>query len=151
MSLNRFLLPFIFLSLSAFGLAAQEGLSINELFNGRYHSNPNATETIISGNNIHPNLRLTKYHSLTLTDLPEETGELERRVIHDGAKATSRESTYKGGHLYYGFYVLPASNGKSRYLFYLNRHLKGGNKAAIIYLEGNATPDEIKKMLQRKD
>lgn len=133
--------------MSALGVSAQKGLNINELFDGRYRDNKAATETIIKGETLRK-YSLDTYHALTLTAMPEAAQEIERLVTKDGAGALSREVSYRQGHLYFGFYRLPNSNDNRRYLFYLNQNLNKGNKIILIYLDGLADTETVKKMLK---
>lgn len=126
---------------------AQKGLNINNLFDGRYRDNDHVTETVIQGGNL-DEYDLDLYHSLTLTDSPEEAASIEALVSHDGASAVEREVSYRDGGLYYAFYEFKPSVLKRRYLFFLNQHRNKGNKIIVIYLEGMASRDKIKQMLK---
>lgn len=143
------LLLLIAISISvAVGAMSQTGLSVNELFDGRYRNNPSATETVMNGGSL-TKYDLTLYHSLTFTGDSSQATAIERLVAHDGAAAREKEVTYRHGQLYYGFYVLPRVNGKHRYLFYLNQYAAGvGDKIILIYIEGNAGKEAIKKLLK---
>ena len=74
--------------------------------------------------------------------------QIERSVKQDGAHAISREVQFKDKRLYYGFYELPDRDGSNRYLFYLNQLAAGGNKVIVIYMEGSASLEQVKKMLK---
>ncbi|MDE6198773.1 MAG: hypothetical protein K2L55_03630 [Muribaculaceae bacterium] len=126
---------------------AQDRLHVGAVFDGRYHDEPRASETQISGGKLERYL-LTLYRSLTLTDMPEAASEIEPLVTRDAAKAIDREVAYRDGGLYYGFYQLKPQGQKQRYLFYLNQNRNGGNKIILIYLEGNASREKIKEMLK---
>ncbi|OKY86333.1 MAG: hypothetical protein BHV69_02640 [Bacteroidales bacterium 52_46] len=126
---------------------AQDRLNIGALFDGRYHDEPRASETQISGDKLE-RYALSLYRSLTLTDYPEAAADIEPLVTRDAAKAVDREVSYRDGGLYYGFYQLKPSGVKQRYLFYLNQNRNGGNKIILIYLEGMASRDKIKEMLK---
>lgn len=126
---------------------AQNRLNIGALFDGRYHDEPRASETQISGDKL-ARYALSLYRSLTLTDMPEAAEVIEPLVIKDGARAQDREVSYRDGGLYYGFYQLTPHNGTQRYLFYLNQNRSKGNKIILIYLEGSASRDKIKQMLK---
>lgn len=126
---------------------AQNRLNIGALFDGRYHDEPRASETQISGDKL-SRYSLSLYRSLTLTDMPEAAEVIEPLVIKDGLHAQDREVSYRDGGLYYGFYQLTPRNGTQRYLFYLNQNRNKGNKIILIYLEGSASRDKIKQMLK---
>lgn len=127
---------------------AQEDFSINRLFDGRYRNNPSATETVMKGGAL-KEYDVSLYHSITLNGIPSETREIERLVTRDGASAVEKEVSYRKGALYYGFYEFPMLHGKHRYIFYLNQYASGsGDKVILIYLEGAAQRDKIKKLLK---
>lgn len=128
---------------------AQDGLNINRLFDGRFRKNPDATETIIKGGSSLASQGLSRYHSLTLKGAAASSAaEAEALVLKDAARAISKEASYIDGHLYYGFFVLKP-DFENRYIFYLNQHLKGGNRLILIYLQGDATPAKIKSILKK--
>ena len=122
----RQILTALVLLATAAAANAQEGLSVADVFGGRYHDragvrdNPDAADIAL----------------------------VERAVKQDGARATDREVQLRGGRLYYGFYALPRHNSKNRYLLYLNQLAAGGDKLLVIYLEGYATAEQVKKMLK---
>lgn len=128
-------------------MLAQDKLNVGELFDGRYHDEPRASETQITGDRL-AKYSLTLYRSLTLTDMPEAAAIIAPLVIRDAAKAVDREVSYRDGGLYYGFYQLQPRHSVERYLFYLNQNLNKGNKIILIYLEGSASREKIKAMLK---
>lgn len=134
---------------------AQSGLNINALFDGRYLDCPQATETIVKGQQL-AGTGLSLYHSLTLVDMPDEARSVEALVTRDGAKAFDREVSYRNGGLYYGFYQLSDPStmhlpglSTNRYILFLNMHRAKGNKIIVIYLEGEASHDEVKQILKQ--
>lgn len=126
---------------------AQDRLNIGALFDGRYHDEPRASETLIEGDKLNK-YSLSLYRSLTLTDMPEAAADIVPLVTKDAAKAVDREVSYRDGGLYYGFYQLKPRRANNCYLFYLNQYKNGGNKIILIYLEGTASRDKIKEMLK---
>ncbi len=147
--MRRVVLIFMSVLVMTVGLMAQSpfrsGLNISAVFDGRYHDNPKVTETIIKGDALQK-YKLTIYRGLTFDGMAEAAETLEPLLAKDGTSALEREVSYKGGHLYYAFYQMP-SMVDNIYLFYLNRHLAGGDKITLIYMRGDATIDDIKKML----
>lgn len=127
---------------------AQSGLNINKIFTDHYRDMKGATETMVVKDQLR-NMNLSLYHSITFKDHPELGGTIERLVAADGAKAASKEVRYKNGHLYYGFYSLGATaGGLNRYIIYLNGHLNGDNRIMLLFLEGKAKSEQVKKMLK---
>ncbi|MDE7407196.1 MAG: hypothetical protein K2M76_02145 [Muribaculaceae bacterium] len=129
-------------------LTAVAQLHVASVLNGKYRDNPNAQETILKGE-VLQDYKLKYYDGLTLTDMPEAAVQIEPLVTRDGASALHREVSYKGGTLYYAYYMLQRGCDVNRYLFYLNRYPVGGNQIVLIYMEGEAGYDRIKKMLKR--
>ena len=125
--------------------AAQTGLNIDSAFDGRFRSSPAAVETEISGSPL-KNSALDIYRSITLTD-PALTGDIEAMVLKDGADAETRQVRYIEGRLYYAYYIFKPVVHYRRYLLVLNSFLKGGKKMTLIYMAGEATPEQIKKLI----
>ncbi len=141
----KHILLIIMLSLSFGHASAQTGLNIDNAFDGRFRSSPDAVETEISGSPL-KNSALEVYRSITLTD-PALTGEIEELVIKDGADAETRQVRYIEGRLYYAYYIFKPVDNYRRYLFFINSFLKGGKKMTLIYMAGEATPEQIKKLI----
>ncbi|MDE6486920.1 MAG: hypothetical protein K2L76_05390 [Muribaculaceae bacterium] len=144
----RQMLTALVLLATAAAATAQEGLSVAGVFGGRFNGRSGVRETTISGGSLAPH-RLDLYRSLSF-DSPgaDDVALVERAVKQDGASATDREVQLRAGRLYYGFYTLPRRNSKNRYLLYLNQLAAGGDKLLVIYLEGHASAEQVKKMLK---
>lgn len=128
--------------------SAQTDLAIIQVMESSFKDDPSATRTLIKGGRLEK-YDLSLYHGVTIENREAVVAEIEPIVLKDATKAVSREVNYRNGHLYYGFFRFKRrKSGTNRYLFYLNDYLKGGNKLILIYMEGFATPDEIKKMLK---
>lgn len=144
----RLCLLILAMALSA-GASAQTGLSIAKLFDGSYRDKENVVETVITGSAL-DSYKLDKYRSITVTGCPDEADIFEPLVRDDARRAVSREVINKSGRLYYGFYQLKStSTGRNRYLLYLNQFPAGGKKIILLYLEGSATADRVRKMLKQ--
>lgn len=129
-------------------MAAQQGLKIAEILDGRYHDNPNAIETVITNNKHLREYKLKVYHGLTITGDQNAAETIGKAVAADGKAAEDREIVYKNGQPYYCFYVMPQKNGRNRYIFFLNQYAAGGNKTMLIYLEGKADRETVKKLFK---
>lgn len=130
---------------------AQSGLHINSLFDGRFKKDPYATELIVTGSSARE-INLRVYHSLKVTQKAQQNL-IESLVVKDGVNAIDKEVEYRSGQLYYGFYALPATkSGNNRYIFFLNQNLAHNapkNMVTLIYMEGKATPEQIKKLIRK--
>jgi len=127
---------------------AQTSLNILEIFGDKYRKSDNATETIVSGEAL-KGTDLKLYRSLVLTDMADAAPEISKAVTKDGVKAVSREVKYVDGQLYYAQFMLTPSGGDNRYIFYVNHHLKGGNKIMLVYMRGPATLQKIKQLIRQ--
>ena len=129
---------------------AQVGLNINRLFDGRYKKAAGATEIIVTGVQARE-IGLTVYHSLSLTD-KNQAELVEGLVVKDGVQAVDKEVEYRNGQLYYGFYTMKKGKRDNRYIFYLNQNLarkSPKNIVTLIYMEGLASPEEVKKLIRK--
>lgn len=143
-----FLLLFIILAIGFTEASAQSGLNIEPLFTSDFTRDARCKSTLIRGDRVAPfSLRL--YRSLSLTGMPGAAPQIEAKVRKDGARATDKEVSYKAGRLAYGFYTLPPAGGMNRYIFYLNSGADSRNKIVLLYMEGEATASEIRKMLKK--
>ncbi len=136
--------------LTSIAAMAQNGLNINRLFDGRYKKAAGATEIIVTGAQARE-IGLTVYHSLSVTD-KSQAEFVEKLVVKDGAQAVDKEVEYRNGQLYYGFYTMKKNKRDNRYIFYLNQNLarkSPQNIVTLIYMEGLANQDEIKKLIRK--
>ncbi len=141
--MNRIILILTFLSVALTALA-KDPAGVRALFDGRYNRNPSATVTIMKGGLSAYNLDL--YQSIALTDANDkDVADIEKAVLYESRNLDGREMVYSGGRLYYAFLDISAKD-KRKYVFYLNKTLKGGNKVILLYIEGSALPDHVKSI-----
>ena len=129
---------------------AQKGLNIDHLFDGRFKKAAGATEIIVTGSQARE-IGLSIYHSVSVTD-KTQAEIIENLVVKDGAQAIDKEVEYRNGQLYYGFYTMPKFQRNNRYIFFLNQNLarkSPKNAVTLIYMEGSASADKIKKLIRK--
>lgn len=150
MTMARKLMIICILMLVAMKGWAQEELRINDLFDGSYKRNKNAIEVVIKGDQL-KRYRLKVFRSLTIKNSPKDFERMERLVVADEKNAVSKETGRIGEKLYYGFYCFPAHMGNLRYVFYRNSSLREveSNEVTLVYIEGNVTMEELKKMFKK--
>ena len=129
---------------------AQTGLNIERLLSGHYRKYENVDEVIVKGCRLDA-YNLSLYHSLVVKNDEGLFRTMEQLVLADGKDAGDKEIANIGSRLYYAFYSLPPANGCRRYLFFKNSSLKKGgeNCATLIYMEGGASVEELKKMFKK--
>lgn len=108
-----------------------------------------AKEVYITGRKLR-SYNLTTYRSFSI-DINSKTKaagkEIEFAVRKDGHDAVDKEIVELAGRLYFAVYTLKQTDSKQkRYLFYKNNTLKNeGGNIVIIYMEGAATLEEIRR------
>lgn len=128
-------------------LAAQP-LSSMKYLDGYFYGDPGASETTVKGDAL-KKFALKEYRGLTLQYSKEAESLLETAVKSDAQIADDKEVSYRKGKLYYAFLTLPRKGRNNRYLFYLNQTLAKGNQLILIYMEGEASAQKIKKMIKK--
>ncbi len=148
--MKRIILTTVIAAMCAVTAMAQSGLKIATLLGGNLGKQAGYTEIVVTGSKA-AQVGLDVYHSLATT-VAANVPAMERAVTSDGSKAVSKEVEYRGGHLYYGYYVLPRKNGTGRFIFFLNQSLAHSNpqqNATLIYMEGNVSSAQIKRLIKK--
>ena len=124
---------------------SQTQADIDRLFASHADKGGNAKEIIISGDAL-KGTDIKTYHSLVITDSPNEAEALAAEINKCAANATGRAVERIGGQIYFAKYTLPSvsEDQYNRYLLFLNTHLKGGNTVKVIYLTKKGELDNIK-------
>lgn len=134
---------------SAMTMAAQKGLNVAKVFDGRYAKLPDAVVTYVVGDAVEK-YDLDLYRSLAVTCDSTTTAEIVQLVLKDGITATKKETVYRGGQLRYGSFTLPKRNHRNRYLFFVNKDANSGkntSRIVVVYMAGYASHDTIKKLI----
>ncbi len=129
--------------------ANAEKLNVSPFFKEDFAKNPAVTMVSFSGEQTDWK-GLTAYKSVSVTGNEEMADAIARGVRKDGAKAEFKETSFKDGKLYFGFYSLGGEGRHRKYLFYLDLRPKGKNKTMLIYIEGDWSPEQVKTMITQK-
>ncbi len=124
-------------------------LNVSPFFKEDFAKNPAVTMVSFSGEQTDWK-GLTTYKSVSVTGNAEMADEIARGVKKDGAKAEFKETSFKDGKLYFGFYGLGGEGRHRKYLFYLDLRPKGKEKTTLVYIEGNWSPEQVKTMITKK-
>ena len=150
--MKRIFITMLVLTAIVLTASAQKGLQINSIFGGTYGSDPNVTETMMSGEH-----RYLTSNGLTVMATfkgPASTYAkiVEPLVLADGAHATGRNVRYKNGKLCFAYFVLPSvtSGGKkiNRYLYYLDNAANKGSNVMVLYFEGEIPQNLAATLIQ---
>lgn len=129
-------------------LAQSTSLNVSQAF-ARFGKARDCTEILVTGKKA-GSIGLDRYHSLEVPAANAAT--ISAMVTKDGATAVDRETEYRSGQLYFGFYKLQRSGRVNRYVFYLNQSLARTHKAdrvTLIYMEGSATKEQVRKLISQ--
>ena len=67
------------------------------------------------------------------------------RLAIDARKASNKEMRAKGGQLVFAFLAFKKEGGEYAYIFFRQSHQKAKGVAAVVYMEGKMTPNEVKR------
>lgn len=149
-NLYRWIALFVILVFSlASSVASEENLSVSSFFKEEFAKNPAVTMVSFSGKQTDWK-GLAVYKSVSVTGDNDKADAIARGVKKDGAKADFKETSYRDGKLYFGFYGLGGEGRHRKYLFYLDMRPKGKDKTTLVYIEGDWSADEVKEMITRK-
>ncbi len=133
----------------ASSIAMGENLNISPFFKEDFAKNQAVTMVSFSGKQTDWK-GLTVYKSVSVSGDNEKADAIVRSVKKDGAKAEFKETSYRDGKLYFGFYGLGGDGRHRKYLFYLDLRPKGKDKTTLIYIEGDWSAEEVKAMITKK-
>lgn len=145
--MRKFILLFCAIIFCATVASAQKGLAVAGFFSDAYSSNPHVTLVNMTGSKL-DSYGIRKYKSISVVDEPL-ADRIAAAVAKDGSASQQKEVKYKGGMIYYGFYSLGGSGSARRYLLFLNRRPVGKEKTTLIYIEGNLTAEQVKKIISQ--
>ena len=146
------LLLLIYICLSAVSCAlAQQQLHVGKYFgqNTSIADRPSTTEIIVSGTEV-KKYGLKYYHSLTFEATATEIDDVSRLVEKDLATATGKQLRRLGGRIVVAFCQVGTKNGIHQYLLFKNAQpqKQDGAKLTIIYMEGPASAEKLRKHLR---
>ena len=149
--MKQFLLRFmaflaIFISCLVSAETMAEDLNVAPFLREDFAKNPAVTMVSMSGKQSDWK-GLTSYRSVSVSGDETQADAISRAVRKDGTKAELKETTFKNGHLYYGFYWLGGEGRHRKYLFYLDLRPKGKSKTTLVLIEADMTPEQVKQMV----
>jgi len=145
------LLAIIAILLAGVSAKAQEGLFVEDLFNGDIISYKMMKRAFIHGSQLKP-YKLDTYKSLSFTVDESMLHTVEVLVLRDAYDAVDKQMDYVGEHLSYALVSLPQSGvGANRYLCYQAKEIKGLWDVTVVYLRGSATLEDLNNMFNKKE
>lgn len=145
------LIAIIAIVLSGLSAKAQEGLFVEDLFNGDIISYRMMKRAFIHGSQLQP-YKLDTYKSLSFTVDEGVLHTVEVLVLRDAYDAVDKQTDYIGEHLSYALVCLPQTGaGQNRYLCYQAKEIKGFWDVTVVYLRGSATLEDLNVMFNKKE
>ena len=142
----------IYICLSTVSCAlAQQQLHVGKYFgqNANISNRASATEVIVAGTQV-KKYGLKFYRSLTFEATAAEIDDVSRLVEKDLATATGKQLRRLGGRIVVAFCQVGTKNGIHQYLLFKNAQpqKQDGAKLTIIYMEGPASAEKLRKHLR---
>lgn len=140
----RNLLIFLLLLVSTMASRAQDGLAVAKVFQQYGHSK--GCKMVVMLNTKLRGYRLATYKSLTYSNL--YAAGIEPYLKADRKAAKKIREVVDNGTIVSGYYMMPPlPSGANRYVLF-SRTDRG--KGAVIYIEGNLSPEDIMSICYTK-
>ncbi len=147
---KRILLFFISAILSVGSAMAQEGLYVEDLFEGRVVPQSQMRRSFISGTSLKP-YSLDTYKSLAFTVDEATFHRVEILILNDAQDTEDQQLIYDEGHLVYALICLPPTHiGLNRFLCFQAAKVGRLWDTTVVYLRGSASIDDLDKMFNKK-
>ena len=137
-------------------LSAQEGLRINEVFEGNIINELAMQESLVKGESLEP-FKLKVLHTVKFTTGNSPRDRVEALFEEDMKGRLSDDNDnleleYRDGHLYYAIVqIADTKKGLHRYICYQCRQAAmGGNSITLVYMEGKASLADLRKTFKKK-
>ena len=136
-------------------LSAQEGLRINEVFEGNIINELAMQESLVKGESLEP-FKLKVLHTVKFTTGNSPRDKVEALFEEDMKGRLSDDNDnleleYRDGHLYYAIVqIADTKKGLHRYICYQCRQETGGNSITLVYMEGKASLADLRKTFKKK-
>ncbi|MBQ7462040.1 MAG: hypothetical protein IJS63_07265 [Bacteroidaceae bacterium] len=142
----------------ALGAAAQDGLHINEVFEGKLIDKEEMRESLIKGESLAP-YKLNVLHTIKFAANSKERASVDAlftkdmESISDDKSDSEYESEveYVGSFIYYAIVQLTdTKKGRHRYICYQCRDNSGHYDITLAYIEGKASLADLRKTFKKK-
>lgn len=128
---------------------AQRDLNCYPVFQGKVVPDKLMVVTEVRGNSL-ATYKLDYYRGISFQVERELAEKVAESVETDAARAASAETEKVGGLLTYALIQPQASGRSNRYLCYQARPVGQHWKVTLLYLEGPATLDDLRKMFEKQ-
>lgn len=143
----------------ALSAAAQEGLHINEVFEGKLINKEEIRESLIKGESLAP-YKLNVLHTIKFAASSKERAKVDALFTKDMEGSNSDDESdveyeseveYVGNFIYYAIVQLTdTKKGRHRYICYQCRDNSGHYDITLAYIEGKASLADLRKTFKNK-
>ena len=147
--MKRILLIITALLLSVWTVSAQGDLQVGAVFDGKVVPQKALKETFIRSSQLDP-YHLEQYHSVSFTGDDQALSEVSQRVLADAEKATDQEIHMDGGRLVYAILTFECTEHDNRFVCYQCVSKAGSYAITLVYMQGPATLDDLKKFFKNR-
>lgn len=140
-------------------ITAQEGLHINEVFEGRLIDKEEMRESLIKGESLAP-YKLNVLHTIKFAASGKERARVDALFTKDMKESISDDESdieyeseveYVGSFIYYAIVQLTdTKKGRHRYICYQCREKSDHFDITLAYIEGKASLADLRKTFKKK-
>lgn len=147
--MKKIIISLLFLLLLSFSALAQRDLRCYPVFQGKVVPGKQMVVTEVRGSSM-ATYKLDYYRGVSFQVETDLAGKVAALVWEDAADAAVKETEKVGDMLTYAL-VQPASTGKiNSYLCYQARPIGDKWKVTLLYLEGEATLEDLRSMFDKQ-
>lgn len=147
--MKKIIISLLFLLLLSFSALAQRDLRCYPVFQGKFVPGKQMVVTEVRGSSM-ATYKLDYYRGVSFQVETDLAGKVAALVWEDAADAAVKETEKVGDMLTYAL-VQPASTGKiNRFLCYQARPIGDKWKVTLLYLEGEATLEDLRSMFDKQ-
>jgi len=134
---------------------AQEGLQINEVFEGKVIDKQCMLESLVKGENLAP-YNLKVLHTVKLAANDEVRAKVDHLFNEDMKERISDDDSNmefesRDGFIYYAIVQLTNNKeGTHRYICYQCKEKSNHHEITLVYMEGKATLADLRKTFKKK-
>ena len=136
-------------------VTAQEGLQINEVFEGKILDKEEMRESLIKGETLEP-YKLDMLHTIKFSANSKERAKVNALFIRDMEDRISNDDSnmeYEShdGYIYYAIVqITDNKKGRHRYICYQCRDKSDYYDITLAYMEGKASLADLRKTFKKK-
>ena len=135
--------------------SAQQGLQINEIFEGKVIDKQCMLESLVKGENLAP-YNLKVLHTVKLAANDEVRAKVDHLFNEDMKERISDDDSNmelesRDGFIYYAIVQLTNNKeGTHRYICYQCKEKSNHHEITLVYMEGKATLADLRKTFKKK-